>query len=251
MKEYMASAAQQFEDENQLPDFQAEDVEMAINEATSPEEKFAQIERKYGIQRDVMERLESSFDGITQEALMPSSKPSHYQAALHDLLNLVEETLIMNQKTMPYEHPRLPSKLPLRVAKMIYPDFEPTKKEQIADADVMAEQKAVAISHSPEGVAAKVKNLTDFFDEEERRIKDPAYAAQKRIEEKAAFEKALNAYLADSPNAVVTSVKGDIGSLLKAVPAVAKDPEEIDLTDDIDVVYEDAPATVREVRKTA
>lgn len=254
MQEFMANAAQQYGDQEKLPDFREEDIEMAINEATTPEEQFAQIERKYGIPRDVMERMEQTFVGVTHEALMPSKNPTEYQKALQQLLDLVEETLILNQTTMPYEHPRLPSKLPLRVASIIYPDFEPSKIEKATEADIMAEIKKIAIYNTPDAMkerAKKQQNLANFFDEEERRINDPEYSAKKRIEEQATFEKALKEFRAEKPDDVVTSVKGDVQSLLKSVPVKGAEQEEIDLTDDIEVVYEDAPPTVKEGRRSA
>lgn len=105
MQEFMTSAAQQFDDQEKLPEFEDEDIDIAFNQATSPEEQYSQIERKYGIPRDVMERLETKYSDIKLEALVPSKKPGPYQKALHELLDIVEETLIMNKKTMPYEHP--------------------------------------------------------------------------------------------------------------------------------------------------
>ncbi|MCC7197348.1 hypothetical protein IT413_04110 [Candidatus Peregrinibacteria bacterium] len=255
MNEYMASAAaQQFETEGegQLPNFRPEDIDMAINEATTPAEQFAQIERKYGIPADVMERLEANFMGIIQEALVPATKPTEYQSALQQLLDLVEETMLMNQKTMPYEHPKLPSKLPLRVAQMIFPDFDPTRKEK-AKADIIEEMRKIAEYNSPAGIKARAesnKRLADFFAEEEKRINDPEYAEKKRLEEQVAFERALAARKAEAPSEVVTSVKGDIESILKAVPSKTTEPEVIDLTDEAELI-EDLPVTVREVKKTA
>jgi len=253
MNESMASAAQQYDDAERLPIFTDEDVETAINQATSPEQQYAQIEKKYGIDQALMQRLEETFFGITQEALVPSKKPSLYQTALKELLDMVEETLIMNQKTMPYEHPKLPTKLPLRVAKIIFPDFEPTKVETAKEADIMAEMKKIAIHNSPEAMkerAQKEQNLANFFKEEERRISDPQYGEKMRLQEQAAFEKALKEYRAEKPDDVMTSVKGDIQSLLKGVSANSN--EGIDLSDeDIEVVFEEAPPTVKEGRKTA
>jgi hypothetical protein len=255
MQEFMTSAAQQFDDQEKLPDFREEDIEMAINEATTPDEQFAQIERKYGIPRDVMERLESNFVGVTNEALVPARKPSEYQKALHQLLDLAEETMMMNQKKMPYEHPKLPSKLPLSAAKLIYPDFEFNPADKAKEADIMEEMKAIAIHNSPEGMKAraeKEKNLTDFFEEEQRKL-DPEYDQKKKLREQALFELSLKEVPAEKPGDVITSVKVDVNSLLKTVPAKGSEAEVMDLSDDdIEVVFEeDAPPTVKDVRKSA
>lgn len=254
MQEFMTSAAQQYDDQEKLPDFRDEDIEMAINEATAPEEQFAQIERKYGIPRDVMERLESNFVGVTNEALVPAKRPTEYQKALQQLLDLVEETMMMNQKTMPYEHPKLPSKLPLSAAKLIYPDFEFNPADKAKEADIMAEMKAIAIHNSPEGMKQRAQtqqNLSDFFEEEQRKL-DPEYDKKKKLREQALFELSLREVPAEKPGDVITSVKGDVNSLLKAVPAKGTKDEVIDLTDDdIEVVFEDAPPTVKDVRKSA
>lgn len=254
MQEFMTSAAQQFDDQEKLPDFRDEDIEMAIHEATAPEEQFAQIERKYGIPRDVMERLEANFVGVTNEALVPAKRPSEYQKALQQLLDLAEETIMMNQKTMPYEHPKLPAKLPLRVAQMIYPDFELNNIDEAKEADIMAEMKAIAIHNSPEGMkerAQKGQNLANFFEEEQRKL-DPEYDQKKRLREQALFELSLKEVPAEKPGDVITSVKVDVNSLLKTVPAKGAMDEVMDLSDeDIEVVFEDAPPTVKDVRKSA
>lgn len=145
--------------------------------------------------------------------------------------------------------------MPLNIAQLIFPDFDPTEAEKEKSAKIQGQinQMAKGKSDKTAEQAQKEKNLADFFDEEERRINDPEYGAKKRIEEQAAFEKALTEYRTQQPSEVITSVKGDIESLFKAVPAKGAAPEKIDLSEDIDIdiEYEDAPPTVKDIRKSA
>jgi len=242
MLETMTSAAHQFDPEETGEFPTPEDLEQAINNVTTNEEKYRQVEEKWGIKPVFLNQLESQYPGIGNQAIMQSKNPTQYERALKELLQMIKEELKVAEKLLPYEKPKVPFRMPLKVAKMIYPELEVQPDK--SDLEILKD-----LYRDLDERTARVKNLTEFFDEEEKRISDPAYGAKKMKEEKEAFEKALASYRKNKPSDVVTSVQGDVESLLTAKPNKAAEPVDLDEADY--ELIEEAPATVKQGRKSA
>lgn len=153
-----------------IPQFSDRDVDNAINRALTTQEQDRYIEKTYHIDHFTLDDLDLAYPGIRDAALYPSEHPAEYENALIDLLNRIKEIKEANiaAKTMPYEIPLMPKKLPVAAFEIIYPDFVGTLGH--TEKDVMEALTEITAENSMARKKEAMASLKEFFDEEERKM---------------------------------------------------------------------------------
>lgn len=91
---------------------------------TQRAEKEQMIEERYHVKPELLAELEGAYPGITDSAFETAPHSSEQMKRHLKLLNLIKETIERNAKRLPYEVPDIPKQLPMKVAQMIFPNFD-------------------------------------------------------------------------------------------------------------------------------
>jgi len=152
------------------PVFTENEIEGAFNRAMSTKEQDRYIEQTFHIDRLTLEDLDLAYPGIRDAALYPAEYLTEYENTLVELLNRIKEIKEANikAKTLPYELPLIPKKLPVMAFEIVFPDF--IGSINLTEKDVMKALEEITAENAMQRKKEAMEELDTFFGEEEKRL---------------------------------------------------------------------------------